>query len=222
MDTLDAMAYRSLNISSPLSFTPLNTLSDPLFDTFFSYSDKTDVLPAQSTAIIKQTEMNWVIGMIFGSLCYGALLTVGLSCLKALRSLPRHGGSWNQRRVLMVHVSLLLLLNTVLQVKTFRQNLIAIFETPPESLTYFYLDMFNILVVAVLALTDGLLVWRCYMVQKVLLGGRPARWNHLCWIIPSVLWFIFLGETHALNSRSGISLDSSNSSRNNWGHTFGP
>lgn len=58
----------------------------------------------------------------------------------------------------MVYVSLLMALNTVLQAKTMRGNLIAIFETLPEELTYFYLDRLNILVVCVLALTDGLLV----------------------------------------------------------------
>lgn len=131
--------------------------------------------------------------MILGSVCYGMLLAVGVACLKALRPLPRRAGFWCQRRVLMLHVNFMLILNTALQVKNCRENLIAIFETPPERLTYFYLDKLNILVVIVLALTDGLLVWRCYMVQKVLLQGRPARWNNLCWIIPMCLWIAFMG-----------------------------
>lgn len=94
----------------------------------------------------------------------------------------------------MLHVVALLISNTVIQLKNYRANLVAIFDTPPEELTYFYLDRYNILVVLVFALTDGVLVWRCYMVQKVLFQGRPAGWNHLCWIFPMVLWVIFMGE----------------------------
>lgn len=31
------------------------------------------------------------------------------------------------------------------------------------------------------------------MVQKVLLVGKPTRWHHVCWILPMILWLIFIG-----------------------------
>jgi hypothetical protein len=140
------------------------------------------------------TERNWVIGMIIGAVCYGILIILSLSCLKALHPLPKEGMFWNQRRVLMLHVVLLLICNTGLQLKNYKQILVAIFDTSPEDLRYFYLDWWNILVVIVLGLTDGLLVWRCYMVQKVLLQGRAAGWNHLCWLFPMALWLASIGK----------------------------
>lgn len=143
---------------------------------------------------IKKTEINWVIGMTLGSFCYGILLNLGLSCLKALRHLPPQAGLWNQRKLLMVHVSLLVVLNAVFQINAIRENLIAIFYTSPGDLTYFYMDKWNLLLVVTFALTDGLLVWRCYMVQKVLLRGRKVLWQHLCWIFPLVLWFMLVSE----------------------------
>ncbi|KAF9447014.1 hypothetical protein P691DRAFT_803059, partial [Macrolepiota fuliginosa MF-IS2] len=131
--------------------------------------------------------------MTIGAICYGVLITLGLSCLATLRRLPRARIFWSQRMVLMVHVCSLLVLNTALSVKGMKGNLVSIFETRPEALTYFYLDRFNIMAVIIFALTDGVLVWRCYMVQRVLLGGRPTRWQHICWIIPSALWLMSIG-----------------------------
>ncbi|KXN82042.1 hypothetical protein AN958_03293 [Leucoagaricus sp. SymC.cos] len=151
-------------------------------------------LPTIPPHLLKSTQENWIIGMIIGSICYGILFTLGIACLRSLRLLPRQDRFWSQRRILMIHVALLLVLNTVLLVKNARANLVAVFDTRPERLTYFYLDRANILVVIVLAMTDGLLVWRCYMVQRVLLQGKPARWNHLCWVIPMILWIAFTGS----------------------------
>ncbi|KAF5349705.1 hypothetical protein D9756_008978 [Leucocoprinus leucothites] len=52
--------------------------------------------------------------------------------------------------------------------------------------------------VSVAALTDGLLVWRCYQVQKLSVGGHsPKRWQNIFWIFPACLWGLIVGSTAA-------------------------
>jgi len=42
------------------------------------------------------------------------------------------------------------------------------------------------------ALTDGLLVWRCYMVQKVLMTTQSQIIRAISWVIPASLWLIMI------------------------------
>ncbi|KAF9444832.1 hypothetical protein P691DRAFT_777978 [Macrolepiota fuliginosa MF-IS2] len=41
-------------------------------------------------------------------------------------------------------------------------------------------------------LTDGLLVWRCYMVQKILMTAQSKIARALSWIMPAFLWVSFI------------------------------
>ncbi|KAF9450018.1 hypothetical protein P691DRAFT_789973 [Macrolepiota fuliginosa MF-IS2] len=158
----------------------------------FISPDNSTLPPALYCATFSQAEAAWVIGIVISGVCSGVLLALGLTCLRILHQLPHPQGFWNQRTMLMLYVGLVMLLNAALEGKSVREILVAVFETRPEALTYFYMGRFNIVAVLLLALTDGLLVWRCYMVQKVVLHGKPTKWQHICWIIPLTLWFILI------------------------------
>ncbi|KAF9445344.1 hypothetical protein P691DRAFT_273070 [Macrolepiota fuliginosa MF-IS2] len=156
-------------------------------------SDATILLPVLYPTWINQMEMRWAIEMVISGISYGILLALSLVCLRVLSRLPRSKGFWNQRNMLMIHVGLLLLLNTAVEVHGARVTLIAIFKTRPEALTHLYLGWPNIVNVVLFALTDGLLVWRCYMVQKAFTNGKFAGWQCICWIIPLIFWITFIG-----------------------------
>ncbi|KAF9445343.1 hypothetical protein P691DRAFT_273018 [Macrolepiota fuliginosa MF-IS2] len=156
-------------------------------------SNATVLLPVLYPTWINQMEIRWAIEMIISGISYGILLALSLMCLRVLSRLPHSKGFWNQRNMLMIHVSLLLLLNTVAEVEGARVTLVATFKTRPETLTHFYLGWPNIVSVVVLALTDGLLVWRCYMVQKAFTNGKFAGWQWICWIIPLIFWITLIG-----------------------------
>ncbi|KXN86842.1 hypothetical protein AN958_09578 [Leucoagaricus sp. SymC.cos] len=57
---------------------------------------------------------------------------------------------------------------------------------------------FNIL------LTDGLLVWRCYILQSGLSSITTRRWHYLSWIIPTLIWLFMVGASRYLLISGGI------------------
>lgn len=113
----------------------------------------------QARPILTQKEVIWVIGLILGGIGYGALLTLGIACLVTF-SYSRHTGRrWFVcEKILSVHVSLVLLTNTILQVWNAKSNVNAIFYTDPDSITFFYHDWENIFTVFLAMLTEGILV----------------------------------------------------------------
>lgn len=169
--------------------------------------DTAFLFPNRYPPDIIKTEINWVIGVTLGAFAFGILLTLGLNCLRALWSLPPQTGFLNQRRLLMVHVFLQIVANAVFQINSLRENMYAIFYTRPEELTYFYLDAWNVLIVFLFALTDGMLVWRCYMVQKALLLPKGERiiWHHLSWLFPLGLWLVVVSKYAASNFLENLS-----------------
>jgi len=144
----------------------------------------------QARPILTQKEVIWVIGLILGGIGYGALLTLGVACLVTF-SYSRHlGRRWlGCEKILSVHVSLVLLMNTILQVWNAKSNVNAIFYTDPDHITFFYHDWENIFTVFLAMLTEGILVWRCYMIQEALSTEQfSSLWHKTCWIFPAFLW----------------------------------
>lgn len=104
---------------------------------------------------LTQKEIAWVIGLVLGGIGYGALLTLGITCLVAFYHLPR---PFRHERFLSLYVLAVLLINTFLQVWNARSNIKAIFYTDPDRITFFYHDWENIFLVVLLILTEGVLV----------------------------------------------------------------
>lgn len=90
-------------------------------------------------------------------------------------------------RYLQAHVSLILLTNTFFLLFSLVVFLNPAFFTNPNLLKYYRFGWSNAIFIFNNALCDGLLIWRCYMVQRALFVNRPAGLHHLCWIIPLIL-----------------------------------
>ncbi len=104
-------------------------------------------------------EVIWVIGLILGGVGYGILLTLGINSLVAfLRSPLRGGGLFSRNNILSLHVILIILLSTVLQVWHAQSSIKAIFYTDPDHITFFYHGWENIFIVILAMSTEGLLV----------------------------------------------------------------
>lgn len=103
-------------------------------------------------------EVIWVIGLILGGVGYGALLTLGINTLVILLRSSRTGGYLHRDGFLSLHVLLVILFNTFLQVWNAQSYIKAIFYTDPDHITYFYHDWENIFIVILATLTEGVLV----------------------------------------------------------------
>lgn len=62
-------------------------------------------------------QLTWTIGIVIGAVVYGALVTLGLSCIRLL--CPRCGKDTLQARLLRGHIFALLLVNTIFGVENF-------------------------------------------------------------------------------------------------------
>ncbi len=109
--------------------------------------------------ILTGAEVTWFLGLILGGIGYGALVTLGISCLVTFFRSPRTGNGWFSREtILSAHVLLVLLTNTFLQVWNAEANINAIFYTDPDRITYFYHDWTNLCTAFLASSTEGVLV----------------------------------------------------------------
>jgi hypothetical protein len=118
----------------------------------------------QSIDLLLQREASWIIGLALGGMTYGALLTLGIICLRTFhkvhRAKPHSGGTDRtvQNRILQTHVVLLLVLNTCSQAWNIRIFIKGLVYTDRSNLTFFYRDRSSIFLVLIVVLCDGLLV----------------------------------------------------------------
>ncbi|KAF7763962.1 hypothetical protein Agabi119p4_8499 [Agaricus bisporus var. burnettii] len=143
-------------------------------------------------------QLHWTIGIVIGAVIFGALLTLGMSCVRLLA--PLDGKRLLQLRLLRVYVISLMLINTIYGVENFLwSNFLSIFGDEAHERRFFasiqLACTFTMVLVGVL--TDGLLVWRCYMVQRVLMPSICGSIRMFCWVFPACLWMtmIALGIT---------------------------
>lgn len=121
-------------------------------------------------------EVIWVIGLILGGVGYGALLTIGINILVILLRSSRTGGYLDRDKFLSLHVLLVILFNTFLQVWNAQSYIKAIFYTDPNDITYFYHGWENIIIIILAMLTEGVLV-------SSHLRRRFTTWLKSCGII---------------------------------------
>ncbi|KAJ3570544.1 hypothetical protein NP233_g4329 [Leucocoprinus birnbaumii] len=141
-----------------------------------------------------QNRLLITIGVSVGILLTGGLISSGTACIFLL-SQDKHPDTLKQHRLLRVYIITLLLAATAFIVEEFilSNNLTEIFNSKSasniESLRLLTFTI-NITPVFVAALTDGLLVWRCYMVQRLASCHSPKKWHKVFWILPGCFWFI--------------------------------
>ncbi|KAF9447979.1 hypothetical protein P691DRAFT_781638 [Macrolepiota fuliginosa MF-IS2] len=151
-----------------------------------------------STSLDEATaSMNMLISLTIAdasaALFIGACLTLGTICFILLSS-PA-GGPRKQRRLLRLYIVALLIAAAGFYLSDFLYtNTPTIFRPRTDNE---YLLMNDRLILAnaafqaiVISLTDGLLVWRCYMVHKAFIGRSLPVWGYIFWVTPAGLWTV--------------------------------
>lgn len=116
----------------------------------------------QDVAGCQYLELNWTVGIVIGAVLYGALVTLGINCIRLL--VPQGGRDSPQLRLLRGYVYALLLVNTIFGIGNFIwANCFTIFgrSTPVFQLGQMFIsiELFCTLTIVVVGtLTDGLLV----------------------------------------------------------------
>ncbi|KAF7763491.1 hypothetical protein Agabi119p4_8028 [Agaricus bisporus var. burnettii] len=140
-------------------------------------------------------------GVSVSSLFTGGLVVLGTLCLCLLSEERRR--YCKQKVFLQTYVIVIVTLDLGLQLTyLFSPHAIAVFHAHSfeEANEKFYqtlripMDLFPMLV---FALTDGLFIWRCYILQQFL-GFKDNWWHHIFWVIPWCFW--------AFNLAAGITV----------------
>ncbi|KAF9445373.1 hypothetical protein P691DRAFT_785295 [Macrolepiota fuliginosa MF-IS2] len=134
-------------------------------------------------SLIALTKLRYFIGFTIGTFCHGILLTL---CFMRIKN----DSSKQRLRFLQVYVCIILVVNMVFEINNARvTGIMLLYDTDPsESPGHIFITPFDALVVCIAIMTDGLLVWRCYLVQKSLSAPRSnLHWTNLGWIFPGCL-----------------------------------
>ncbi len=171
--------------------------------------------PADTQEVLYDHMMH-MVGLIFGVLLTGVLLTLGVSSVFLLSSKGVRGSTRRFNRFLCAYVIILLLNILAFDAEVFiLGNGSAIFPSlPPNEIQ----KLFGIwgkavgsttLVIGLMA--DGILVssswnpryresnkccfkvWRCLMVQRALGPFSSSKWGNIFWVFPACLWVLMLG-----------------------------
>ncbi|KAF9447970.1 hypothetical protein P691DRAFT_760314 [Macrolepiota fuliginosa MF-IS2] len=140
------------------------------------------------------TYLPFAIADISGALFVGAFITLSTICI-ILLSL-KTGGTSKQRRLLQLYIVTLIIAVIGFFISDFvLTNVSTIFNPHTEEdglllvrKLVIPVDVFQTIVIF---MTDGLLVWRCYMVREALMGqSSESFWGKISCGIPACLWFM--------------------------------
>lgn len=128
-------------------------------------------LPSLKSAVLKMSlyelrptlatrEVGWMLGMSLGALCYGALLTLSISCIIHFHRTTSStgGGFWTQHPIFQGYVVLVLLLDTVMQASVMEIMIRGVFYTNPDRITGLSWTFDNVLISTIIMVTDALMV----------------------------------------------------------------
>ncbi|KAF9447980.1 hypothetical protein P691DRAFT_801491 [Macrolepiota fuliginosa MF-IS2] len=126
-----------------------------------------------------------------GALFTGACLTLSTMCLVLLSS--ENAGPPKQRHWLRAYIVVLVIavVGFFLSVFFFI-NASSIFfpRAVDDNMSGGITLAIIFFLVTVIYMTDGILVWRCYMVHNALMGQSSSLWGRISWVIPPGLWIV--------------------------------
>ncbi|KAJ3570548.1 hypothetical protein NP233_g4334 [Leucocoprinus birnbaumii] len=135
------------------------------------------------------------MGITVGILLTGGLVSFGILCISLL-STVKNPETRIQHHVLRAYLVALLFIVTVYVGSEFAwSNGSVIFHFPRalyepstqgNGITHVVALSVSATPVLGAILTDGLLVWRCHMIQKISL--HPDKWQIMFWVLPACLW----------------------------------
>ncbi|KAF5362142.1 hypothetical protein D9756_002548 [Leucocoprinus leucothites] len=133
------------------------------------------------------------IGVIVMALLDGVLFTLGVLCIFLL-----HSGSARpsmQQKLLVGYIILLILVNLITVIVDFIWShfpfLLALNPAQGQAVQVAMEYFANLMPLVSILVTDALLLWRCYRVQKILGPNQGAKSN-VFWVIPSIFWVAML------------------------------
>ncbi|KAF9443627.1 hypothetical protein P691DRAFT_401390 [Macrolepiota fuliginosa MF-IS2] len=134
----------------------------------------------------------FIVADATGAFTVGACFTLGIVCLALLSS--QAAGPRKQRRLLQLYIVLLLTAVVGLFISAFFAfNSLVIFnptQLKSGEVAAKVVTSAGIFTGVSICMTDGLLVWRCYMVHKALMGHSSSLWSKIFCAIPAVLWIV--------------------------------
>ncbi|KAF9440948.1 hypothetical protein P691DRAFT_685722 [Macrolepiota fuliginosa MF-IS2] len=150
------------------------------------------------------------VGMIIAALFNGGLLTLGINCIFLLR--PMFMKSLRQRRFWGAYIVILLLANLGYLTAYFLWGSYWIFfASNPEKrskASVILTTICNVVPVVIVSMTDGVLAWRCYMVEMAL-GRSSSKFSKVFFISPLCLWAMTMGAGLVRNTRDYLNFISS-------------
>ncbi|KAF9447974.1 hypothetical protein P691DRAFT_818493 [Macrolepiota fuliginosa MF-IS2] len=124
-----------------------------------------------------------------GAFTTGTCFTLGVICLVLLSS--QAAGPPKQRQWLQLYIVALILAVLCFFIAIFLlTNATAIFlpQANTDDKLGIQLTIFSsATMVIIVYMTDGLLVWRCYMVHQALMGRCSLFWSKIAWVVPAGL-----------------------------------
>lgn len=155
---------------------------------------------------IESLKAIWLVGLALSSICYGILLLLGLLCFIALwRGKDSKGGS-RTRLGLKIYITLTVITATVAEAWEVVVTTTGVLDMFCTSMRLMprnpYVGKIDVVFFIMNCLTDGLLVWRCYVLATGL-GGK--RWL-VAWIAPLVIYVALLvtGPVLLSNPPAGV------------------
>ncbi|KAF5357065.1 hypothetical protein D9756_006523 [Leucocoprinus leucothites] len=146
------------------------------------------VMSTQLPLVSPENLRRLTVGLIVQALLTGGLLTLGVMCLSLLSETPSHG----KDRELSVRPTawkwfILVLLGMNISYLTI-YCLTFVGTVMGEAVSWILEVLLYVGAMLTLCLTDGVLVWRCYMVTNAL--GPRVKFQKLFWIFPLCIYLV--------------------------------
>ncbi|KAF9444486.1 hypothetical protein P691DRAFT_778218 [Macrolepiota fuliginosa MF-IS2] len=138
-------------------------------------------------------QMVWEIGIATGFLLTGGLITLWISCIFLLARGKQRAS--RQHLFFRIYITALLFLVISLEIEELLRLFCSVIFPNQIGQQQKMLNILTILTsltpVAIGALTDGLLVWRCFVIyQRLRHSLLPVKGGCIVWIFPVCLWVL--------------------------------
>ncbi|KAF9447978.1 hypothetical protein P691DRAFT_76054 [Macrolepiota fuliginosa MF-IS2] len=147
--------------------------------------------PENAEAVLREF-LPLTVANVVGAFTGGGCFTLGVVCLVLLSS--KTAGPQKQRRFLQLYIIILIIAVIGFFISTFFvANIATIFnptQIEDDAVVAKVAISTSIFMAVITYMTDGLLVWRCYMVHKALIGHSPSLWNKISCATLAVLWVV--------------------------------
>ncbi|KAF5357059.1 hypothetical protein D9756_006525 [Leucocoprinus leucothites] len=155
------------------------------------------IMPTQLVLVTPENLRTLTVGLVIQALLNGGLLTLGIMCLSLLSETPNHGKDRESRvrpKAWKWFILVLLGMN-IFYLTMYCLNFVG--TIMGEAVSWILEALLYACPMLILCLTDGVLVWRCYMVTNAL--GPQVKFQQLFWIFPLCVYLVTVGGHNDLS-----------------------